>query len=140
MRLMNVLAEYPVDQILPLLNVPNEKGHINDKERIEIPVNGKVYRVKVNTLRLRCFTGAIHCAECNIVGAVFRLELDPTSNASSPHFNMYAKKDDEYILMTQDHILPRSKGGKDHLNNLQTMCYVCNERKGNGERKVTEAP
>jgi 5-methylcytosine-specific restriction endonuclease McrA len=35
------------------------------------------------------------------------------------------------VLMTQDHIMPRSKGGANRLENLQTMCCVCNNRKGN---------
>lgn len=30
-----------------------------------------------------------------------------------------------------DHIIPQSKGGKDHLTNLQCMCVYCNRSKGN---------
>ena len=30
-----------------------------------------------------------------------------------------------------DHIVPRSKGGKDDLENLQALCYTCNSMKGN---------
>ena len=33
--------------------------------------------------------------------------------------------------LTVDHIVPRSKGGQDHLDNLQLLCDYCNSLKGN---------
>ena len=32
--------------------------------------------------------------------------------------------------MTVDHIVPRSRGGSDHLDNLQLLCGACNSTKG----------
>ena len=32
--------------------------------------------------------------------------------------------------MTVDHIVPQSKGGTDHLDNLQLLCGACNSKKG----------
>ena len=32
--------------------------------------------------------------------------------------------------MTKDHTMPKSKGGADHLDNLETMCDQCNHKKG----------
>lgn len=33
--------------------------------------------------------------------------------------------------LTLDHIVPRSKGGTNAVDNLQTMCRSCNTEKGN---------
>ena len=32
---------------------------------------------------------------------------------------------------TIDHVVPRSKGGTDHIDNLQLLCGACNSKKGN---------
>ena len=44
------------------------------------------------------------------------------------HVDVYTK---DFILMTVDHILPKSKGGTYDLKNLDPMCSKCNSRKGN---------
>ena len=37
--------------------------------------------------------------------------------------------------MTIDHLIPQSRGGTDHLNNLQVMCNACNSMKGVGTQE-----
>ena len=31
-----------------------------------------------------------------------------------------------------DHVIPRAKGGPDHIDNLQLLCGACNRAKGTG--------
>jgi hypothetical protein len=46
------------------------------------------------------------------------------------HFNLYAPQNGRWTLMTQDHVIPRAKGGADNDGNLRTMCSPCNTKKG----------
>lgn len=89
------------------------------------------YEVKVNSLRLNLFkTKGLACVTCGLIGSYFTLEK--TIRDFRPHFNLYGLNEDgEEILMTKDHILPKSLGGKDTLENLQPMCTICNGLKGN---------
>ena len=41
--------------------------------------------------------------------------------------------------MTVDHIVARSKGGTDHLDNLQLLCGACNSKKGTGSQAALVA-
>ncbi len=41
------------------------------------------------------------------------------------------KAANDNIILHIDHIVPRSKGGKDELNNYQTLCEICNIGKSN---------
>lgn len=76
----------------------------------------------------------VKCACCGIEGKYFAKEK--AEKDSRYHFNLYAiTKKGKEVLMTKDHIIPKSRGGRDMLENYQPMCKICNERKG---AKVTK--
>lgn len=96
--------------------------------------------VKMGSQRYQVFGKSLACASCGLVGSFFALERDKAAaKRDGPyHFNLYAlRPDGSEVLMTKDHIVPKSKGGKDHLSNYATMCSPCNNKKA---AKVPEEP
>lgn len=102
--------------------------------------------IPVISLRYQVFAQSRICVCCGLEGTYFAKERSARKiknrqngadgevyfKATTPtwHFNLYAMTaDGREILMTKDHILPRSKGGKDELENLQCMCRPCNGKK-----------
>ena len=79
----------------------------------------------------------INCIMCGIKGKFFALERGISNNPSKFHFNLYGiNKYGCEIMITKDHIIPRSRGGKNILDNYQPLCYNCNQNKANGIKNV----
>ena len=87
--------------------------------------------IKANSQRLQLFyTKGFKCVECGTEGKFFVKLKNKHDNRY--HLELVGKTPDgTYILMTKDHITPKSKGGRNTLENYQTMCVVCNMKKGN---------
>lgn len=66
------------------------------------------------------------CHNCGIVCNRFIMAKAPDG---AVHRDLY----DEYLTtaLTVGHIIPRSSGGKDHLDNYRPLCYPCNYKEGN---------
>lgn len=102
----------------------------------ELP-NG--YKVKTSSLRYHTFNQNLKCVNCGLEGCFLALErflYDEGGNEGEKegqgfHLNLYALDElGREVLMTKDHIIPKSKGGTDEQENLQTMCTRCNGNKG----------
>lgn len=77
------------------------------------------------------------CAKCGIEGKYVNLECN---SQKGNHLNVYAEKNGEAVLLTKDHIYPKSKGGLDSIKNYQVLCEQCNITKSdNSPIKLVQA-
>jgi len=131
------LQSYDPDSVLALVDSNNKF--------IKEDIDGTIYRIKVASLRLQCFKRSKVCVGCGLVGTIMSADtFTSNSDRQGVHFNLYGEKNGKSRLMTKDHIMPKSKGGPNDLNNLQTMCDQCNNTKGDtlstDEKKYIVAP
>lgn len=61
--------------------------------------------------------------DCSCIGTQLIQGMDHSGNL---HWDVYTE---DWVLMTVDHIIPKSKGGTYHLDNLNPMCSHCNGAK-----------
>lgn len=89
--------------------------------------DGKIYSLSSKSLRYELFNKNTRCAHCGLEGEYFLLQRSPHQNSLYFHANLYALDNEgKEHLLTKDHIIRKRDGGKDHINNLQTLCRTCN--------------
>ena len=119
-------GKYSIDEILEQVDITNRS------QPFGIFGGSKMF---LTSSRYRNFKkNGITCKKCGLVGKFFGKEMDAVQSSSGCekwHFNLYAiRKDGSEVLMTKDHIVPKAKGGINHIDNYQTMCVKCNRKKG----------
>jgi len=118
------MGKFPVNYVLDNI--------IDNKDESDIAINGVNVYMSSQRYKLFKYKG-IRCIKCGIVGEYFILEQHRQKSAYESkrfHFNLYGiDKNGKEMLMTKDHIIPKSKGGKNGLHNLQPMCMKCNNEK-----------
>ncbi len=121
---------FSIEQILPLVG------------KVHFATVGEHPFIRLTSWRYKVYAQkGVTCVTCGLKATHFALERDrikseraqktPFDNVYPWHLNLYAQKDDKEILMTIDHIIPKSKGGTNDMANLQPMCCHCNVKKGN---------
>ena len=92
--------------------------------------------IRLTSLKYALFLEkGVECVSCSLVGMFFakeRDEGDKRDSFNSYYLSLYGlTPEGEEVLITKDHVQPRSRGGEDAVSNMQTMCVICNHRKGN---------
>lgn len=119
----------------PTHNRLDRKGIVPFQDVISFIKSGKKVvllgeSVKTGSVRLQLFAKGHICVICGAEGSYFAVERSPNQN--SYHLNLYGiNSQGQEVLFTKDHIHPKSLGGADTIDNMQCMCKICNETKGN---------
>lgn len=85
--------------------------------------------VGLSSLRIKTFFHkGVMCTLCNnLRGEFFAVERH--EHSKSYHLNLYGYRNGKEVLFTKDHIHAKAKGGEDSLENMQTACRSCNQKK-----------
>lgn len=115
------LGEFAPEDVFPFVSMEDAKR--------DYRIGEQTYAVRMNSDRYQVFKNNARCVACGLLGTKMILDMNPGDQ--SPHFNLYGEEDGRLVLMTKDHILAKSRGGQESLDNYQSMCAVCNNLKGN---------
>lgn len=120
---------YSIEETFKIVAPFLDPDAVYDKDHRKEKIDFYGDMIKANSQRYQTFYyKGCTCVKCGLKASYF--EKNKMSDQKSFHLNLYGiDENGEEILFTKDHILPKSKGGKDHLTNFQTMCTKCNEDK-----------
>jgi len=109
------IRTYTIEEVFKWIDDNPRKTYWEDGE----------YRIKMTRAKIFKKKGLI-CSICGLEGLYFILEKD---KGGGIHLDLYGLENEVEILLTVDHIIPKSKGGINNIINYQTMCKYCNELK-----------
>ena len=75
--------------------------------------------------------GPIACWNCGCLADRWVADKGQNDKLGPPVLNLYGLRQGKLVLMNRDHIIPRSLGGTDAIENLRPACEICNGRRGN---------
>jgi hypothetical protein len=106
-----------------------DKVNLNHTKEDKVIMDGD--QIKLGSDRYKCFkVSGCKCVNCGLEATFFAKEKSYGSRIDSYHLNLYGiDENGKEVLFTKDHILPKSRGGKDEVSNYQTMCQKCNTEK-----------
>lgn len=114
---------YPVDAVLSKVM---QRDPASGERHPRVNFDGDM--IKMDSQRYILFKKkGCTCVKCGLVGTFFAKERNGVEE--NYHFNLYGIKDGREVMLTKDHIMPKSKGGKNVISNYNVMCIECNREK-----------
>lgn len=116
--------EVPLDEGFSILELPKASRLVRGVS-VSPPSGLRLY------VALRAAGEALKCWSCGIEANCFVLNRGQRDFVGSPTLDLFARTRTRYVLMTRDHIIPKSWGGIDANENLRVGCSNCNGERGN---------
>lgn len=117
---ITMVEKLPLQEVLDLIPDSSIQGAVRTRK---IEVYGEL--VGITSRRIQTFkqkgTVCVHCG----------LEATHWEHRADKYDNFKIVLMAGSIEMTQDHIVPKSRGGDNSMDNAQTLCMECNCFKGN---------
>ena len=115
---------YSIEEVL------SKTVFVKDYHKHPCMVNFDGEWINMGSHRYQCFAlYGTTCVQCGLEAQYFIMERQ--GHCGRYHFNLYGVDNQgNEVLFTKDHIQPKSRGGKDIIENYQPMCCTCNEQKG----------
>lgn len=98
-----------------------------------IRFKSKTFKISAAHIKYKLFDNDDYtCRYCGLrATAVDIFRNPPGNNLPGMHFVRFKGRQNRFL--TIDHVHPRSKGGPNNFENLQTLCNVCNNARGANE-------
>ena len=116
-------VELPLREGFSLLSKPNSQGFLIDGVRVAATRGWGLFS--------RYEKSSIKCCTCGLPADRW-LALDYHNDPRKyPILELFGVKHGVYVPFNRDHIIPRSMGGVDAIENLRPSCVTCNTKRGN---------
>lgn len=90
------------------------------------------FEIDLSKDRFKCFLhDGTSCFLCKLNASFFAIEEVQSKSFNGFTLNLYGIKNNKESYFTKDHFVPKSLGGRDHIDNYKTMCWACNSFKSN---------
>ena len=120
--------EVPLDIGLDILNKPRSEHRV-DGDKISQPSGAALWKdLADKKMQIKCW-------HCGVEADRFIVKHHPKDMEKPPVLELFAHTGKSLVMMTRDHIIPKSLGGLDSVENLRPGCEPCNRRRQNKMNK-----